>query len=225
MDKKIKRIIIVGGGTAGWMTAAAIVSMLPTDEISVTLVESEAIGIIGVGEATLPHIRFFNETIGIDEAEFMAATHATFKLGIEFVNWARIGDAYIHPFGAYGPAGGAVPFHQYWRKFADQPDFSDIGDFSLPIKTAYAGKFGFPDDNPASVLSTFGYAYQFDATLYAPFLRNHAEKRGATRIEGKVNGVHRDPERGDISGLDLSDGEHINVDLFVEWSVFSGLFF
>ena len=172
------------------MTASAISSMLPAESVSVTLVESEAIGIIGVGEATLPHIRHFNETIGIDEAEFMAATSATFKLGIEFVNWARIGDAYIHPFGAFGPAGGNVSFHHYWRKFAGDDSVGDISDFSLPIMAAYQAKFGIPEDDPSSVLSTYGYAYQFDATQYAPFLRRHAEKRGASRIEGKVSKVN-----------------------------------
>ena len=223
MNKKMNKIVIVGGGTAGWMTAAAIVSMLPRGNISVTLVESEAIGIIGVGEATLPHIRFFNETIGIDEAEFMAATSATFKLGIEFVNWARIGDAYIHPFGAYGPAGGDVPFHQYWRKFAADEEIGSISNFSLPIMAANRARFGMPDDDPASILSTYGYAYQFDATQYAPFLRAHAEKRGAIRIEGRVNNVNLDPESGDIQSLELADGSLVEGDLFVDCSGFRGL--
>lgn len=205
------------------MTAAAIVSMLPRGSVSVTLVESEAIGIIGVGEATLPHIRFFNETIGIDEAEFMAATSATFKLGIEFVNWARVGDSYIHPFGAYGPPGGDVPFHQYWRKFAGDSEVGSISDYSLPIMAAYRAKFAMPDDDPASVLSTYAYAYQFDATQYAPFLRCHAEQRGAHRVEGRVSGVNLDPESGNIVSLDLDGGATIEGDLFVDCSGFRGL--
>src|ERR1051326_8343222 len=112
-DEPKVKVIIVGGGTAGWMTAAALVKLLPT-RCSVHLVESEAIGIVGVGEATLPHIRGFNERLGINEAEFMAATRATFKLGTEFVDWGRIGDSYIHPFGTFGPGGGEVDFHQFW---------------------------------------------------------------------------------------------------------------
>lgn len=205
------------------MTASAISSMLPAESVSVTLVESEAIGIIGVGEATLPHIRHFNETIGIDEAEFMAATSATFKLGIEFVNWARIGDAYIHPFGAFGPAGGNVSFHHYWRKFAGDDSVGDISDFSLPIMAAYQAKFGIPEDDPSSVLSTYGYAYQFDATQYAPFLRRHAEKRGASRIEGKVSKVNRDTTSGNILSIELENGQTISGDLFVDCTGFRGL--
>jgi len=205
------------------MTAAAISSMLPKAMISIQLVESEAIGIVGVGEATLPHLRHFNETIGIDEKEFMAATAATFKLGIEFVNWARQGDAYIHPFGAYGPASDGVPFHQYWRKFADDPQIGPISDYSLPIVAAYQAKFAIPNEDASSVLSTYGYAYQFDATQYAPFLRRHSEARGVTRTEGRVVSVNRDAESGDIKSLQLEDESIIEGDLFVDCSGFRGL--
>ena len=220
MNNLVKKVVIVGGGTAGWMTAAAIISMLPRDRISVTLVESEAIGIIGVGEATLPHIRHFNQTIGIDEAEFMSATSATFKLGIEFVNWAHIGDSYIHPFGAFGPPGDGVAFHQYWRKFAGDESVGPISDYSLPIVAAYQAKFGMPEDDPASVLSTYGYAYQFDATQYAPFLRRHAEKQGAVRTEGRVISVNRDVESGDICSVQLQSGEVVEGDFFIDCSGF-----
>lgn len=223
MNKPIKKIVILGGGTAGWMTAAAISSMLPAGAVSVTLIESEAIGIIGVGEATLPHIRHFNEAIGIDETEFMSATGATFKLGIEFVNWARIGDSYIHPFGAFGPAGGSVPFHQYWRKLAGDDQIGPISEYSLPIVAAYRNKFGIPEDDASSVLSTYGYAYQFDATQYAPFLRRHAEQRGAIRVEGKVISANLDGESGDIQSVQLENGQVIEGDLFVDCSGFRGL--
>src|SRR3954452_12636888 len=118
-DREKVNVIIVGGGTAGWMTAAAIAKLLPT-RASVRLVESEAIGIVGVGEATLPHIRAFNERLGIDEADFMAATRATFKLGIEFRDWARVGDTYIHPFGTFGPGSGEIDFHQFWLRLKHQ---------------------------------------------------------------------------------------------------------
>lgn len=223
MHNLVRRVVIVGGGTAGWMTAAAIASMLPDSTVSVTLVESESIGIIGVGEATLPHIRHFNETIGIDEAQFMAATSATFKLGIEFVNWARIGDAYIHPFGAFGPAAGSVAFHHYWRKFCGDPEVGPISEYSLPIVAAYRSKFDKPGKNPSSVSSTYGYAYQFDATQYAPFLRGHAEQRGAIRKEGRVTRVNRDPESGELQSVQLESGEIIEGDLFIDCSGFRGL--
>ena len=223
MYNLVKKVVIVGGGTSGWMTAAAISSMLPASKISIHLVESEAIGIVGVGEATLPHLRHFNETIGIDEKEFMSATAATFKLGIEFVNWARQGDAYIHPFGAFGPASGGIAFHQYWRKFANDPQIGPISDYSLPIVAAYQAKFAMPNEDASSVLSTYGYAYQFDATQYAPFLRAHAEARGAIRTEGRVVAVHRDGESGNIESVQLEDGSLIEGDLFVDCSGFRGL--
>lgn len=223
MHNSVKKVVIVGGGTAGWMTATAIASMIPTTMASIQLIESEAIGIVGVGEATLPHLRHFNETIGIDEKEFMSATAATFKLGIEFVNWARQGDAYIHPFGAFGPASDGVPFHQYWRKFASDPQIGPISDYSLPIVAAYQAKFAMPIEDAGSVLSTYGYAYQFDATQYAPFLRSHAEARGVVRTEGRVVAVYRDAESGDIKSVQLENGTLIEGDLFVDCSGFRGL--
>src|SRR5581483_10719193 len=139
------KVIIVGGGTAGWMTAAALVKLLP-GRCRVHLVESEAIGIVGVGEATLPHIRAFNEKLGIDEADFMARTNATFKLGIEFRNWARIGDSYIHPFGEFGRPRHGIHFHQYWLKLRELGADSEMGlfDYSLPVVAAREGKFAFP---------------------------------------------------------------------------------
>jgi len=223
MTGPIEKVVIVGGGTAGWTTAAAISSALPPGTVDVQLVESEAIGIIGVGEATLPHLRQFNENIGIDEAEFMSATNATFKLGIEFVDWARKGDAYIHPFGAYGISKHGIGFHHFWRKLAHVEQIGSISDYSLPIVASYKARFEKPADDPRSLKGTFGYAYQFDSTLYAPFLRRHAEARGATRIEGKVVAVHRDIENGDIGSVQLESGQVIEGDLFIDCSGFRGL--
>ena len=223
MSNPIKKIVIVGGGTAGWTTAAAICSALPKHSVEVELVESEAIGIIGVGEATLPHLRQFNDSIGIDEAEFMSATNATFKLGIEFVNWGRIGDAYIHPFGAYGVDNRGIAFHHFWRKMAHEPEVGPISDYSLPIVAAYQGKFERPSKDARSVRSTFGYAYQFDSTLYAPFLRKHAEARGAKRTEGKVTAIDTCPETGCIDAIRLESGQVIAGDFFVDCSGFRGL--
>lgn len=221
--QKLTRIVIIGGGTAGWMTAAGLSSMLGQAGLSITLVESEAIGVVGVGEATLPHIRFFNEAIGIDEAEFMAATSATFKLGIEFCDWARIGDSYIHPFGDFGLANAGIGFHQYWRRMKDEAATGPLDLYSLPVIACRAAKFQPPSDDPRSVMSTYRYAYQFDALKYAPFLRQHAEARGAVRIEGKVVDVALKPETGDIASVRLEDGQEVAADLFIDCTGFFGL--
>ena len=219
----VDRVVIVGGGTAGWMTAAGLASMLGPTGLQITLVESEAIGIVGVGEATLPHIRKFNETIGVDESEFMGATSATFKLGIEFVDWGRKGDSYIHPFGDFGMPNEGVAFHQYWRKFAELEGIGSLDEYSLPIIASRLGRFGPPSDDPRSVFSTFRYAYQFDALQYAPFMRRHAEARGVTRVEGKVVSVVQDSASGNISAIILEDGQRIEGDLFIDCTGFFGL--
>jgi tryptophan halogenase len=217
------RVVVVGGGTAGWMTAAALVKLLPT-RCSVRLVESEAIGIVGVGEATLPHIRAFNERLGIDEAEFMAATRATFKLGIEFVDWARKGDRYIHPFGAFGRAGGDVGFQHYWSRVRlEGLHAGDFGDYAMAVAMGRRSRFSRPAPDGQTLGSNFGYAYQFDATLFAPFLRRYAEARGAARTEGRIVSVARDPANGDIASLALEDGTRIEGDLFIDCSGFRSL--
>lgn len=221
--RAIKHVVVVGGGTAGWMTAAGLASMLGPSGLAVTLVESEAIGVIGVGEATLPHIKQFNDTIGVDEARFMAATSATFKLGIEFVNWGRKGDSYIHPFGEYGLANNGVAFHQYWRKFADEEATGPLCDYSLPVVACRANRFQPPSADPRSVLSTYRYAYQFDALQYAPFMRAHAEARGVTRIEGEVVEVRQNAASGDVAALKLDDGREVKGDLFIDCTGFFGL--
>lgn len=223
MAKRPNEIVIVGGGTAGWMTAAGLSSMLGDAGLSITLIESEAIGIVGVGEATLPHIKFFNQAIGIDEADFMSATSATFKLGIEFVDWGRIGDSYIHPFGEHGLPNAGIGFHHYWRKMMDSPSTGPIDHYSLPVMACRAAKFQPPSSDPRSVSSTYRYAYQFDALKYAPYLRRHAEKRGVNRIEGKVAHVFLAPETGDITSLQLENGQEICGDLFIDCTGFFGL--
>ncbi len=222
-ENAIDRVVVVGGGTAGWMTAAGLASMLGPTGLEITLIESEAIGVVGVGEATLPHIKQFNDTIGVDEAEFMAATSATFKLGIEFVNWGRKGDSYIHPFGEFGLPNDGVAFHQYWRKFAGQPGVGTLDEYSLPVIASRMGRFQPPSDDPRSVLSTYRYAYQFDALQYAPFMRRHAEACGVTRIEGKVVDVSLEPERGRVASLTMDDGRTIEGDLFIDCTGFFGL--
>ena len=209
-------VVIVGGGTAGWMTAAALTKLLP-GRCRVHLVESEEIGIVGVGEATLPHIRGFNERLGIDEAEFMARTRATFKLGIEFENWGKIGDSYIHPFGTFGRAQGDIGFHQYWLRMVHEGrTVEELEKYSLGCMIARLGKFDLPSSDPAQIASTFNYAYQFDATLFAPFLRQIAENLGAQRTEGRIVDAEIDGETGNISAIRLAYFERITGDLFVD---------
>jgi len=219
----LRKIVIIGGGTAGWMSAAGLSSMMAGLGLEITLIESEAIGVVGVGEATLPHIKFFNETIGINEAEFMAATSATFKLGIEFVDWGRLGDSYIHPFGEFGLSNAGIAFHQYYSKMKSLEGIGSLQDYSLPILACRQGKFEPPSGDPRSVKSTYRYAYQFDAIKYAPFLRRHAEARGVSRIEGKVTDVELDKESGHILSVRLESGQEVDGDLFIDCTGFYGL--
>jgi tryptophan halogenase len=221
-EPKVK-VVIVGGGTAGWMTAAALAKLLPS-RCNIHLVESEAIGIVGVGEATLPHIRGFNERLGINEADFMAATRATFKLGIEFRDWGRLGDSYIHPFGTFGSGKGTIDFHHYWNRARDISDStSPIGEYSMAVTMAYMNRFARPDPDPQKIESTFNYAYQFDATLFAPYLRRIAENLGAQRTEGRIVDVALDGESGHVRSIRLENGETIDGDLFVDCSGFFSL--
>jgi tryptophan halogenase len=216
-------IVVVGGGTAGWMTACALVKLLPR-RCAVHLVESEAIGIVGVGEATLPHIRAFNEKLGIPEAEFMARTHATFKVGIEFEGWGKPGDRYIHPFGTFGTGQGDVDFHQYWLRclHAGVP-VPPLQELSAACMIGRMNRFAPPSTDPDRLDSTFGYAYQFDANKFAPYLRAFAEGMGVRRTEGRIVAVHRDGESGDIESVQLESGERIAGDLFVDCSGFIAL--
>lgn len=217
------RVVVVGGGTAGWMTAAALARLLP-NHCDVTLVESEAIGIVGVGEATLPHIKAFNDRLGIEEAEFMAATRATFKLGIEFRDWGRVGDRYLHPFARFGRDVADVGFHHFWvRATHEGLSDGDFQDYSLPVAMSRHNRFAHPASDTSRIDAGFGYAYQFDANLYAPYLRRLAERAGALRIEGRIIGVERAAESGSIEAVRLDDDRRVAGDLFIDCSGFRAL--
>ncbi len=216
---RIDRLVILGGGTAGWMTAAALAKTLGRT-VAIHLLESDAIGTVGVGEATIPTIHWFNDLIGLDEAEFVRATKASFKLGIEFVDWARPGQRYFHPFGRYGVDLGRVPFHQCWLKAQSDGATTPLAAFSLAAELAADNRFAKPSNDLGSILSTLGYAYHFDASLYAAHLRGLAEANGVTRHEGKLETVERDPVTGFVTALTTNRGARLAADLFVDCSGF-----
>ncbi|MBO1256820.1 tryptophan 7-halogenase [Alteromonas sp. 5E99-2] len=222
-NKRIQHIAIVGGGTAGWMTAAALSRVLLPENVKITLIESEQIGTIGVGEATIPDVANFNRMLGINEAAFMKATNGTFKLGIEFRDWGKIGDSYFHPFGEHGVAMNGIDFHQYWLHSREQGNPKPLEDYSICAVAAQQGKFSPPDNNPRSVMSHLRYAYHFDATAYASFLRQYAEKNGVIRVEGKVEQVGVSSESGNISHVLLDDGRCLDADFFFDCSGFRAL--
>jgi tryptophan halogenase len=222
MEQPRKRVIVVGGGTAGWMAASAIARLLP-HAASVELVESAEIGIVGVGEATLPHLRAFIETLGLDEAGFMAETHATYKLGIEFRDFGKPGDAYLHPFGDFGRPLHDVPFLHWWLRTRALGRGGDIPGYSVANVMAAQRRFAPPAADPEALLSTYGYAYQFDATRFGPYLRGFAETHGVRRTEGRIVAVERDGESGDVVAVTLESGARIEGDLFVDCSGFRSL--
>jgi len=219
----VKRVVIAGGGTAGWMTAAALAKLVGPSGVSVTLVESEAIGTVGVGEATIPPITKFNTQLGIDEHTFVRETQATYKLGIEFVDWGGLGQRYFHPFGRYGFDLEGVDFHQFWSRHRSLGDGHDLADYSLNTLAAYAGKFLRPEADHGQVVGQLGYAYHFDATLYAAFLRRFAENLGVVRVEGRIEAVEQDGESGLITGLALDGGRRVEGDFFIDCTGFRGL--
>ncbi|MBC8027838.1 MAG: tryptophan 7-halogenase [Steroidobacteraceae bacterium] len=228
-EARLSSIVIVGGGTAGWMAAAALARVLDfsvtSRPVSIRLVESDEIGTVGVGEATVPHLRAFNETLRIDETEFVRAVRGTFKLGIQFVDWGRVGDRYVHGFGSIGHDYRALPFFQYWLKLHLAGEAATLDDYSLNTAAAPTGKFfaGASDVPPESPLARIAYAYHFDAGLYAQFLRRYAETRGVKRIEGEVVDVSLRPADGFIESITLKSGERLAADLFVDCSGFRGL--
>ena len=221
--QQIKRILIVGGGTAGWMTAA-LLARLFQGLYQITLVESEEIGTIGVGEATIPAIKKYNELLGLDENEFIRRTQGSFKLGIQFVDWWRRGESYIHGFGVIGQDLGWLRCHHYWLKMRQQGKASDFANFSINTAAALENKFLRADPKMAdSPIGHIAHAFHFDAGLYAKFLRGYAEDRGVERREGKVADVTLRGGDGFVQSVTMDDGEVIEADFFVDCSGFRGL--
>ncbi|SEJ92460.1 tryptophan halogenase [Sphingomonas sp. OV641] len=219
---RVRRVVILGGGTAGWMTAAALSRSLGPG-VAITLLESDAIGTVGVGEATIPTIHWFNELVGIDEAAFLRVTQATFKLGIEFVDWTAPGHRYFHPFGQFGAALPGVAFHHRWLKAQAEGLDVPLSALSLAAALAAQGRFAKPAGDARSILSTLGYAYHFDAGLYAAYLRRLSEGAGVTRIEGTLHHVERDAATGFVTALTTERGERIEGELFIDCSGFRAL--
>ncbi len=220
--RPLRALLVVGGGAAGWMAAAAIKTAAPA--LAVALVESEEIGIVGVGEATIPPIRQFNRQLGIGEAEFVRATMGSFKLGIRFLDWSRPGAAYFHPFGSFGVDFDPVPLHHWWLKLkAAGADVGSFDDHAMAWGAASRGRFAPAIPDPRRIQSTLDHAYHFDAFLYAALLRRVAEARGVTRHEGRVVQVERDGEGGDLVAVVLADGRRLAADLFVDASGFRSL--
>lgn len=218
-------IVIVGGGTAGWMFAAAIANQNKNKRCRLTLIESDQIGTVGVGEATLPSIKSFNDSLGINEADMMRETNATFKLGIEFKDWGRLGSKYIHPFGTFGDKPGGAQLLQQWVRLAqEQTDYQpEFEEFSYAVQACRQSKFEPPSTKIESIQSTYSYAYHFDAVSYAIYLRKKFEGPGLKRIEGRVVSINQHPVSGNIESLLLESGDVVAADYFIDCTGFSSL--
>ncbi len=220
MNKAIKKVIVVGGGTAGWMSAALIKRVLG-DTVQLELVESDDIGIIGVGEATIPPIQHVNSVLGLDEAEFLRETKATIKLAIRFENWRVIGEQYYHTFGAPGRSQAFCHFHHYWTRARQAGYDTNLWDYDLNYLCAEANKFAkLKVNDPVWELP---YAYHFDSSLYGQYLRRYSERLGVVRTEGLIEDAELDAESGHVKTLILRDGRRIDGDFFVDCSGGRGL--
>ncbi|TMJ11371.1 MAG: tryptophan 7-halogenase [Alphaproteobacteria bacterium] len=222
-EHAIREVVVVGGGTAGWMAAAAFSVLLDRRTVKVTLIESDEIGTVGVGEATIPPLVAYNNMLGIKEDEFLAATQGTFKLGIEFVDWGALGTRYFHPFGEHGQDFRGVHFHQLYLREAKRRALPDIREWSMSGAAAALGRFARPGPDARLPLSQLAYAFHFDAGLYARFLRGLAERNEVTRVEGRIVDVALHHESGNVEAVTLADGRSVAGELFIDCSGFRGL--
>ncbi len=221
--RPVRRIVIVGGGTAGWMTAAAMARFLAPSGCRIVLIESEAIGTVGVGEGTIPPILEFNEMLGIAEADFLRETKASYKLGIEFAGWVEDGQRYFHQFGKIGRPVDGIDFYHLWLKHRAAAAVGPLADYTMSAVAASKHRFARPVPHPDSPLAAMSYAFHFDASLYAGFLRRYSEARGAERIEGRISHVERNSESGLVETVQLDDDRRVKGDLFIDCSGFRSL--
>ncbi len=216
------RIVIAGGGTAGWIAAAVLARFLPPSRYEISLVESDAIGTVGVGEATIPQLQLLNAALGLDEFAFMRETQATYKLGIEFVGWGASDSRYIHAFGAVGRQIGQTPFQHFWRRGRDLGETAPLDAYSVNSAAAYAGKFTRAKSHPPQP-NDIAHAFHFDASLYARYLGAYAQARGVKRLEGQINAVQTDAQSGHVTSLSLDGDRTLPGDLFIDCTGFRGL--
>lgn len=218
---RIRKLVIVGGGTAGWMAAAAFAKHFHGSDLAITLVESSEIGTIGVGEATIPTIRRFYARLGITDQMVMKATAGTVKLGILFQDWKRKGEGFIHPFGLYGQHLDEIGFHHLWLQARERGDSTPITDYSLGARLAEAHRMALPPPNVSAPLAVYDWALHLDASFFAQYLRQYAEASGVTRIDARVDEVESD--KSTIHALRLNDGQRIEGDLFIDCTGFRSL--
>lgn len=222
-DTRIQSIVILGGGTAGWMAAAALAKRFARSNIAITLIESAEIGTIGVGEATVPFIKEFLKSLQIDELDFIRNTSATYKLAIDFDGWKKPGEKFLHPFAGYGARVDGINFHHFWIKMKQHGQAQALDAYCLASQIARAGKFALPKANADSDLSSFNYAFHFDAGLFAQYLSRYAQQLGVQRIAATVTGVTQHSHSGFIESLQLNTGEKISGELFIDCSGFKGV--
>lgn len=215
--------MIAGGGTAGWMAAAKLSQHFSKTPVKIYVVESTAIGTVGVGEATIPTLRRFYQSLGMDDMDVMRQTRATVKLGIEFRDWYKPQTSFVHPFGLFGQEANGIRFHHYWLKLRQQGDTSELEKYSLGIALARANKFTFPAEQPASALSVFDWALHFDASLFAQLMQEYALSKGVVHLDARIENVNLDQDKGFIRSLQLGNGVELAADLFIDCTGFHGL--